>query len=125
MRDELTAQCQKRHTDGAATRPERDGVLVLPGLREGLVLPSLPGALCKGKDPGTWFPHGTSQIAIWKAKEVCAACPACLECLQWALQAGEMDGVWGGTTPTERAEIRRVAPEGLARPELAGRTDRE
>jgi WhiB family redox-sensing transcriptional regulator len=125
MRDQLTLQRPKRHAGGAATRPERDGALVLPSLREGLVLPSLPGALCKGEDPGTWFPSGTSQIAIWKAKKVCAACPARAECLQWALQAGEVDGVWGGTTPTERAGIRRLTPEGLARPELAGRTDRE
>jgi hypothetical protein len=36
-----------------------------------------------------------------------------------------MEGVWGGTTPAERAGIRRLAPEGLARPMLAGRTDRE
>jgi WhiB family transcriptional regulator, redox-sensing transcriptional regulator len=100
-------------------------VLVLPGLREGLVLPSLPGALCKGEDPGTWFPPGTSQVAIWKAKKVCAACPARVECLQWALQAGEMEGVWGGTTPTERAGIRRLAPRDLPGRGWLGALDRE
>jgi WhiB family redox-sensing transcriptional regulator len=28
-------------------------------------------------------------------------------CLDWALRKGEPEGIWGGTTPDERKEIRR------------------
>src|SRR5260370_32751404 len=117
MRDQLTLQRPEQHAGGTTTGLEGSGVLVLPGLQEGLVLPSLPGALCKGEDPGTWFPPGTSRIAIWKAKRVCTACPVRVECLRWALEAGEMGGVWGGATPPERREIRRLGPAGSDPPE--------
>ncbi len=36
-----------------STRP---GALDLPFPAGGLVLPVLPGALCKGQDPAPWFP---------------------------------------------------------------------
>jgi len=42
---------QGQQADGAATGRGRGGMLVLPGPPVGLVLPSLPGALCKGKIP--------------------------------------------------------------------------
>jgi WhiB family redox-sensing transcriptional regulator len=97
-----------RQADYAATGRGRGGVLALSGLREGLVLPSLPGALCKGKDPGPWFPAGSGRFTAEAAKAVCAACPARVRCLEWALEAGEVEGVWGGATPTERAEMRHA-----------------
>jgi WhiB family transcriptional regulator, redox-sensing transcriptional regulator len=120
---------QRQQADDAASGPGRGGALVLPGLREGLVLPSLPGALCKGEDPGPWFPPGAGRFSAEAAKAVCAACPARVRCLEWALEVNEAEGVWGGTTPAERAEMRRAGRrgasgclEGLARPGLAGRT---
>src|SRR5438270_80471 len=39
------------------------------------------------------------------AKAVCAPCPVLRECLDWALHTQERWGVWGGTTPEERAEL--------------------
>lgn len=42
------------------------------------------------------------------AKEVCAGCPVRRQCLDWALTVREPYGVWGGTTPEERAGIERV-----------------
>jgi WhiB family redox-sensing transcriptional regulator len=42
------------------------------------------------------------------AKAVCRACPAQAECLDWAVQADERAGVWGGTSPDERTQIRRA-----------------
>jgi WhiB family redox-sensing transcriptional regulator len=91
---------------------------MLPMPPRGLVLPSLPGALCKGADPGVWFPSATGWLAVRAdaaAKAVCAACPARVACLEWALEAGETEGVWGGTTPGERAEIRRERRAGGGR----------
>jgi WhiB family redox-sensing transcriptional regulator len=92
-----------------STPADGNGRLVLPSPPGGLVLPVLLGAACKGADPGLWFPgqgHG-----VGAAKAVCAACPARTRCLEWALEAGETDGVWGGTSPEERAVIRRERRE--------------
>lgn len=88
---------------------------MLPGLSGELVLPSLPGALCKGEDPRLWFPSVPGHpgaTAARAAKAMCAACPARARCLEWALKANEIEGVWGGTTPAERATIRRRAGGG-------------
>ena len=46
------------------------------------------------------------------AKRICAACPVWPECLDYALSGadtwgGIATGIWGGTTPRERAGIRR------------------
>jgi WhiB family transcriptional regulator, redox-sensing transcriptional regulator len=70
---------------------------------DGLKFPRLPGALCKGQDPALWFPRTGQSHA--KGVAVCSACPARIRCLDWAIRAGEKAGVWGGTTPEERALI--------------------
>ena len=41
------------------------------------------------------------------AKKVCATCPVRAECLRFAESVPERFGVWGGTTPRERAKRRR------------------
>jgi WhiB family redox-sensing transcriptional regulator len=84
----------------------RPGALELPSPPGGLALPVLPGALCKGQDPGLWFPRPGGSMD--GAKAVCRACPAQAQCLNWAVQADERAGVWGGTSPGERAQIRRA-----------------
>jgi WhiB family redox-sensing transcriptional regulator len=81
----------------------RPGALVeLPAPPGGL--PLLPGALCKGQDPSPWFPRPGGSMD--RAKAICRVCPARVPCLDWAVQAGERAGVWGGTSPDERAQIR-------------------
>lgn len=40
------------------------------------------------------------------AKAACARCPVQDLCLEYALAAKVNDGIWGGTTPTERLNIR-------------------
>jgi hypothetical protein len=98
------------------SRPSRTvdpGLLPLPSPPGGLVLPALPGALCKGADPGLWFPgRGGSPEA---AKAVCRSCPARVPCLEWAVQADERSGVWGGVGPDERALLRRDRLQGAQR----------
>lgn len=84
----------------------RPGALELPAPSGGLLLPLLPGALCKGRDPGLWFPAPGGSME--RAKAVCRACPARARCLDWALAANERDGVWGGASPEERARLRRA-----------------
>jgi WhiB family redox-sensing transcriptional regulator len=43
------------------------------------------------------------------AKQICATCPVQQTCLQWALVTREPYGVWGGSTPEERANRMRAA----------------
>jgi WhiB family redox-sensing transcriptional regulator len=82
----------------------RPGALELPAPPGGLLLPLLPDALCKGRDPSLWFPAPGGSME--RAKTVCRACPARARGLDWALQANERAGVWGGASPDERAQIR-------------------
>lgn len=71
-------------------------------------------AACHGVDPELFFPIGYVGPLLERqqvmAKEVCARCPVTRDCLDWALRAGEPDGIWGGTTPEERRFLRRRVP---------------
>jgi WhiB family transcriptional regulator, redox-sensing transcriptional regulator len=62
-------------------------------------------AACQGYDPELFFPFsetGPAKVEIWNAKQVCHACPVQWTCLSWALQHGVTDGIWGGSTGSER-----------------------
>jgi hypothetical protein len=41
------------------------------------------------------------------AKKLCGSCPVQLLCLEYALEARERHGIWGGTLPKERDRIVR------------------
>jgi WhiB family redox-sensing transcriptional regulator len=41
------------------------------------------------------------------AKELCSSCPVRVLCLEYALEAGEQDGIWGGFTRNERNALTR------------------
>jgi len=67
-------------------------------------------AACRDEDPELFFPIGTDGPAlaqVEQAKAVCRRCPVQADCLQWALDAREQYGIWGGTTPEERAALLR------------------
>lgn len=82
-------------------------------------------AALMGSVPGEWADRGTCRdarddvhfptgrenspgyrLAAAIAKRECAGCPVRAECLAHALDVNEPHGVWGGTTPAERAAIR-------------------
>ena len=73
--------------------------------------------LCSTADPDSFFPVDDfsdnargSTIKTYAneraAKAVCAECPLKLPCALYALQTGPQ-GIWGGTTESERMGIRR------------------
>jgi Transcription factor WhiB len=62
-------------------------------------------APCKA-EPDAMFP-GTNDYEIEYAKSFCRSCTAVDRCLQWALEAGEEHGVWGGLSEAQRRRIRR------------------
>jgi WhiB family redox-sensing transcriptional regulator len=64
-------------------------------------------AACVGKPPDWFFPKG--EGGPWTpdyshAKQVCATCVVRSECL--AAGINERYGVWGGTTPRQRRDMR-------------------
>jgi WhiB family transcriptional regulator, redox-sensing transcriptional regulator len=62
-------------------------------------------AACATADPELFFPISNSGPAlrqVTKAKAVCVRCDIQRECLRYALDAGSVQGVWGGTTEEER-----------------------
>ena len=60
---------------------------------------------CAQSDPEAFYPEPNQPMGT--AKRVCQACPVQSECLDHALTHDERFGIWGGTTPTERAGLRR------------------
>jgi hypothetical protein len=54
------------------------------------------------------------EEATIEARRICATCPYIEPCLNHALER-ETDGIWGGTTPNERKEIRKERKIALRR----------
>lgn len=73
--------------------------------------------LCSTTDPELFFPQeieyngrtaaGPKYINLALAKEICSKCPLQLNCLEYAIRNSEI-GVWGGTTETQRENLRRT-----------------
>ena len=65
-------------------------------------------ALCRGFDLGVFFPDEGDTAAITAAKEICASCPVAEDCLAFAVENNQTEGIWGGTTRQERRRLRRI-----------------
>jgi WhiB family transcriptional regulator, redox-sensing transcriptional regulator len=71
-------------------------------------------ALCQGVEPELFFPS-QGQVSVAKAaKQICGMCEVSDDCLRYALQHVELDGVWGGTSYRERRDLRRRPSERTA-----------
>lgn len=69
-------------------------------------------AACLDEDPELFFPIGNTGPAllqIEEAKQVCRRCDVKDACLQWAIEAGQDHGVWGGMSEDERRALKRRA----------------
>lgn len=67
---------------------------------------------CRDSRDDVHFPTGAETSPGYRmgaaiAKRECAGCPVIAECLAHAIEHQEPHGVWGGTTPAERAELIR------------------
>ena len=71
---------------------------------------------CRSADPELFFPIATgvavTATQVMKAQRICAGCGVRQQCLDFAMQNGEVHGVWGGTTPEERVRARRALAGG-------------
>lgn len=62
-------------------------------------------AACSGTDANVFFPLTDEDAG--PAKAICAACPVREQCLDYALETRQGDGIWGGLTEVERRRLRR------------------
>ena len=70
--------------------------------------------LCLEYDPDTFFPEYNDDRRVEylkevsKAKKICGDCWIKEDCLKYALQQPDLEGVWGGTTRHERKKIKKL-----------------
>jgi WhiB family redox-sensing transcriptional regulator len=66
---------------------------------------------CLNADPDMFFPVAVGTAAskqVSQALRLCQGCTVRQHCLDFAMQSGEKEGIWGGTTPEERIRARRA-----------------
>lgn len=85
-----------------------DLLVAIEDLRELLTRPSWHAqAACHGQGTARFFPELGATAE--EARPVCAGCPVRQPCLEAGLADPRAQGVWGGTTFTERRRLRRTA----------------
>ena len=75
-------------------------------------------AACSTADSELFFPISSAGLAIRqmaRAKAICARCEIQQECLDYALDAGPIQGVWGGMTERERRVLKQRGRRARAR----------
>ena len=76
-------------------------------------------AACSTADPDLFFPISPSGPAlrqVAQAKALCTRCHVQQACLVYALDAGPVQGIWGGTTEAERGLLWQRERKACARP---------
>jgi WhiB family redox-sensing transcriptional regulator len=71
-----------------------------------------PRRSCHGSDPELWFARGGSAEAR-EAQRICRTCPVQPACLEYAMKVYAIDGVWGGTTQTDRRKLAKRRKLGI------------
>jgi WhiB family transcriptional regulator, redox-sensing transcriptional regulator len=91
------ARTPRPHEVDEARRDER----LLRALRERRRDPTWrTRGICQAVDPEMFFPAPSESADA--ALALCRTCPVQGSCLAWALEAGDLHGVWGATTARER-----------------------
>jgi WhiB family redox-sensing transcriptional regulator len=98
-----TRQPAKRRTPDELQQPVRRPAHHRPTGPFGVPGPWVSDALCAERDPEVFYPEKgeRSEPAI----AICRQCPVRRACLDYALDHNEY-GVWGGTSETQRRQIR-------------------
>jgi WhiB family transcriptional regulator, redox-sensing transcriptional regulator len=66
-------------------------------------------AACQPYDTNLFFPEKNESPA--RGLRVCASCSVRVECLEYAIEAKEVYGIWGGTTEKERQRLLGIKPK--------------
>lgn len=64
-------------------------------------------AACASYPAEMFFPPSEAPLAEDQAKAICEGCPVREECLSFALETAQVEGVWGGMGAGERRRLRR------------------
>lgn len=64
-------------------------------------------AACKG-DTAIMYPPRGNYGALRQALDMCASCPVTSQCLDFALEFDETEGIWGGTSGRQRRDLRKT-----------------
>ena len=64
-------------------------------------------AACASYPAEVFFPPSDAPSAANAAKAICEGCPVREECLSFALETAQAEGVWGGMDAGERRRLRR------------------
>ena len=67
--------------------------------------PWIAHAACAGEPTDLFFPD--DDIATDLARSICGSCAVRADCIGYAMEFPSLDGIWGGLTHQERAELRR------------------
>lgn len=66
-----------------------------------------PAAFCASHPhPDLWFPAGRYETAA-RAEALCGSCPVRTACLRYAIADPTLEGIYGGTTTKQRADLRK------------------
>lgn len=72
-----------------------------------------PTLACRTGNADLWFPDSNARGAAKAAKKLCRACPRRDECLAWAVETRQADGIYGAMTATERLNLQSRRSEDL------------
>ena len=65
-------------------------------------------AACSGREDMLFFPPNEAEVHFVRAaKAVCEGCPVQADCLAYAIETSQTEGIWGGLTSRERRAARR------------------
>ncbi|SEB62785.1 WhiB family transcriptional regulator [Rhodococcus koreensis] len=68
---------------------------------------------CRTHDVSIFFDREDDAAQSAKARAVCAQCPVLEQCREYAIDAGEPHGIWGGLSARERNRQRWLRPRPL------------
>jgi WhiB family redox-sensing transcriptional regulator len=68
-------------------------------------------AACRDADPEVFFPIGPvpGNDQLKAVRVICGGCPVRGPCLRFAVESGQVGGIWAGTTEQERRTMREEA----------------
>jgi WhiB family redox-sensing transcriptional regulator len=69
-------------------------------------------AACRGRTDVEFFPEVGYNGKAPKALALCNNCPVKDDCLDFALENNIEHGIWGGTNPRQRKQLRRTLNKG-------------
>lgn len=62
-------------------------------------------AACTGADVSIFFPGDDTTGGYRAARKYCGSCPVAIECVNYALDIGATEGMFGGYTKSERSRM--------------------